>query len=69
MALAFADLLSWQVHERDVPTGFSKVTLQQVLRADRAAWTRLIESQVTRFVGMQLQTFLGHGAHPVTRIV
>ena len=55
VALAFADLLSWQVHERylsslfnhlrrEAPAGFSKVTLQQVLRADRAAWTRLIES-------------------------
>ena len=54
VALAFADLLSWQVHERylsrlfnhlrkDVPVGFSKVSLQQVLRADRAAWTKLIE--------------------------
>lgn len=55
IALAFADLLSWQVHERylsvlfnhlrrDVPSGFNKVSLQQVLRADRAAWTKLIES-------------------------
>lgn len=55
VALAFADILSWQVHERflsvlfnhlrkDAPTGFNRVTLQQILRADRAAWTKLMES-------------------------
>ena len=54
VAPAFADLLWWQVHEmylsmlfshlrKDAPVGFNKVTLQQVLRADRAAWTKLIE--------------------------
>ena len=54
VALAFAELLSWQVHERylsmlfnhlrkEAPVGFRRVTLQQVLRADRAACTRLIE--------------------------
>ena len=64
MALAFADVLSWEVHERYLsmlfnhlrkvaPVGFGKVTLQQVLRADRAAWTKLIErSQPTRRIAL-----------------
>ena len=55
VALEFANLLTWQEHERYVPTlfsrhrkdpldGYAKVSLQQVLRADRAARTRLIEA-------------------------
>ena len=55
VALDFANLLTWQVHERyvsllfshlrkDQLEGYAKVSWQQVLRADRAAWTRLIEA-------------------------
>jgi len=57
IALDFADLLTWQTHERylsmlfshlrkDPVEGYSRVSLQQILRADRAAWTRLIETGV-----------------------
>ena len=55
VALEFANILTWQVHERyisslfshlrkDPVEGYTKVSLQQVLRADRATWTRLIEA-------------------------
>ena len=55
IALDFANLLTWQVHERylarlfghlrkDPVEGYCKVSLQQMLRADRDAWTRIIEA-------------------------
>ena len=51
IALDFANLLTWQVHERylamlfghlrkEPVDGYTKVSLQQLLRADRDAWTR-----------------------------
>lgn len=55
IALEFAQVLSFQVHEawanhlfscmtQDVPTGYSRPTVQQLLLADKAAWTKLAES-------------------------
>ena len=57
VAYAFVDILSWEVHERYLmmlfghsrrppPQGYQKTTLQQVLRADRAVFTKLIQDNV-----------------------
>ena len=58
VAYAFVDVLSWQVHERYLmmlfghsrrppPQGYQKTTLQQILRADRAVFTKLIQDGVS----------------------
>lgn len=55
IAFDFSDIVTWQTHERylsmlfshlrrDPVEGYARVTLQQVLRADRCAWTKLIEA-------------------------
>ena len=57
VAYAFADLLEWTVHERyitqlfghlrkDPPQGYVKTSIQQLLRADRAVWAKIIEDNV-----------------------
>ena len=57
IAYAFADVISWHSHERylsklfghlhrDPPSGFSRPTLQQILKADRAVFTKLIQDNV-----------------------
>ena len=57
VAYAFVDILSWEVHERYLmmlfghsrrppPQGYQKTTLQQVFRADRAVFTKLIQDNV-----------------------
>ena len=57
IAYAFADIISWQVHERylqnlfahlrnEPPAGYSKPTLQQVLKADRQVCLKLIQDDV-----------------------
>ena len=54
---AFVDLMSWEVHERYLmmlfgharrspPQGYQKTTLQQILRADRAVFTKMIQDCV-----------------------
>eukprot|EP00434_Breviolum_minutum_P026959 symbB.v1.2.023834.t1/scaffold2208.1/size85765/3 len=54
IALAFADIVSWESHEaylmalfanlqKSPPQNYVKSTLQQVLRADRAVFTKLIQ--------------------------
>ena len=58
VAYAFADLLEWTVHERyitqlfghlrkDPPQGYVKTSIQQLLRADRAVWAKIIEDNVS----------------------
>ena len=58
VAYAFADLLEWTVHERyitqlfghlrkDPPQGYVKTSIQQLLRADRAVWAKIIEGNVS----------------------
>ena len=58
VAYAFVDILSWEVHEkylmmlfghsrRPPPQGYQKTTLQQVLRVDRAVFTKLIQDSVS----------------------
>ena len=58
IALAFTDSLSWEVHERylqrlfqhlrnDAPEGYTKTTLQQVLRADREVFMHMIQRDVS----------------------
>ena len=58
VAYAFVDILSWEVHERYLmmlfghfrrspPQGYQKATLQQILRADRAVFTKLIQHGVS----------------------
>ena len=58
VAYAFVDILSWEVHERYLmmlfghsrrspPQGYQKTTLQQILRADRAVFTKLIQDGVS----------------------
>ena len=55
LALEFANLISWPVHERYVsylfhqftqepPPGFSKITIAQILRADREAFNQASET-------------------------
>ncbi|CAK9024126.1 Uncharacterized protein SCF082_LOCUS16483, partial [Durusdinium trenchii] len=57
IAYAFADVISWQTHERylqslfshlrnDPPAGYNKPTLQQVLKADRQTFMKLIQDDV-----------------------
>ena len=57
MAYAFADMMEWTVHERYIsqlfqhlrkepPQGYMKTSIQQLLRADRAVWTKLVEDNV-----------------------
>ena len=57
IAYAFADIISWQVRERylqnlfahlrnEPPAGYSKPTLQQVLKADRQVFLKLIQDDV-----------------------
>ena len=57
IAYEFADMISWNTHERYLPKLFSHLrkeapqnyvspSLQQVLKADRAAFTKLIEDNV-----------------------
>ena len=57
LALHFADVMSFEIHERyvarlfshlthAVPDGFGRPTLAQVLQADRLAWVHLIEKNV-----------------------
>ena len=57
MALQFADVVSFEVHERyvarlfshlthSVPDGFGRPTLTQVLQADKLAWMHLLEKNV-----------------------
>ena len=57
VAYAFADVISWECHERylqclferlreEVPTGYVKTSLQQVLKADRTAFVSLIRDNV-----------------------
>ena len=57
VAYAFVDILSWEVHERYLmmlfghsrrppPQGYQETTLQQVLRADRAVFTKLIQDNI-----------------------
>ena len=57
VAYAFVDILSWEVHERYLmmlfghsrrppPQGYQKTTLQQVLRADRGVFTKLIQDNI-----------------------
>ena len=56
IALAFADVVSWESHEaylmalfanlqKSPPQNYVKPTLQQVLRADRAVFTKLIQDE------------------------
>ena len=58
IAYAFSDLLEWTVHERyisqlfghlreDPPQGYMKTSIQQLLRADRAVWAKIIEDNVS----------------------
>ena len=58
IALAFADSLSWECHERyiqklfnhlrtEAPEGYSKTTLQQLLKADRQVFMHMIQSDVS----------------------
>lgn len=58
LAYAFADVISWSCHERylsklyshlhrDPPATFAKPTLQQILKADRAVFTKLIQAGVS----------------------
>ena len=58
VAYAFADMMEWTVHERyisqlfqhlrkDPPQGYMKTSIQQLLRADRAVWTKIVEDNVT----------------------
>ena len=58
--MAFADILSWEAHERylqqltshlrvDPPTGYTRPTLQQILKADRQVFMYLIR------IGAQLK--------------
>ena len=58
VAYAFADLLEWTVRERyitqlfghlrkDPPQGYVKTSIQQLLRADRAVWAKIIEDNVS----------------------
>ena len=58
IAYAFADWLDWTVHERyisqlfghlreDPPQGYVKTSIQQLLRADRAVWAKIIEDNVS----------------------
>ena len=58
IAYAFADLLDWTAHERyisqlfghlrkDSPRGYVKTSIQQLLRADRAVWAKIIEDNVS----------------------
>lgn len=58
VAYAFVDILSWEVHERYLmvlfghsrrspPQGYQKTTLQQILRADRAVFTKLIQDNIS----------------------
>ncbi|CAJ1384527.1 unnamed protein product, partial [Effrenium voratum] len=57
LALVFADCITHSIHEkyiqqlfahlhRDPPPGYSKCTLQQLVAADKAVWTKLIEDCV-----------------------
>lgn len=57
IAYAFADVISWQVHERylqalfshlrnEPPAGYAKPTLQQILKADRQTFMKLIQNDV-----------------------
>ena len=58
IALAFSDTLTWECHERylqrlmqhlrnDAPEGYNKTTLQQVLKADRETFMRMIQKDVS----------------------
>ena len=58
LAYVVHDMVSWEVHERYVshlfshlrrepPAGYAKCTIQQLLRADRAVWTKMIEDGVS----------------------
>ena len=55
---AFVDAMSWEIHERYLmmlfgharkspPQGYQKTTLQQILRADRAVFTKMIQDSVS----------------------
>lgn len=57
LAYAFSDIIQWETHERylvmlfghmrrDAPANYCKPTLQQVLRADRAVFAKLIQEDV-----------------------
>lgn len=57
LANAFADMMEWTVHERyisqlfqhlrkDPPQGYMKTSIQQLLRAVRAVWTKIVEDNV-----------------------
>ena len=58
VAHAFVDIMSWEIHERYLmmlfgharrppAQGYQKTTLQQILRADRAVFTKLIQDSVS----------------------
>ena len=58
IALAFTDSMSWEVHERylqrifqhlrnEAPEGYSKTSLQQVLRADREVFLHMVQRDVS----------------------
>ena len=58
LAYSFVDTISWETHERYLmmlfgharrspPQGYLKTTLQQILRADRAVFTKLIQDGVS----------------------
>ena len=55
---AFVDAMSWEIHERYLmmlfgharkspPQGYQKTTLQQILRAERAVFTKMIQDSVS----------------------
>ena len=57
VAMAFADMITWEVHERylqmltshlreDPPPGYARPSLQQILKADRQVFLCLIRSGV-----------------------
>ena len=50
IAYAFSDLLEWTVHERYISQLFGhlrKTSIQQLLRADRAVWAKIIEGNIS----------------------
>lgn len=68
VAMVFADMVSWETHERylqqltshlraDAPPGYSRTSLQQILKADRQVFLNLIRSgaQLRRLADGTLQ--------------